>query len=122
MVGRATAVPGPEGVKAVVSYIGTLPRPPVAPVAQRAVPAAIAELVQTCATCHGAEGEGNPAMQAPALNRLDKPYIAQQLVNFRDGKRGYHADDMPGATMAASAKAIPGQAEITALANHYGRD
>nr|WP_047166351.1 nuclear transport factor 2 family protein [Sphingomonas sp. Y57] len=122
MVGRATAVPGPEGVKAVVSYIAGLPKIPAAPIAQRPVPAAIGDLVQTCATCHGIAGEGNPSMQAPALNRLDKTYIAQQLVNFRDGKRGYHADDTPGATMAASAKEIPDQAAITALAGYYGRD
>lgn len=122
MVGRATALPGPGGLKAVVSYIAGLPKPAAAPVAGRAVPAAIADIVQTCSTCHGAAGEGNAAMQAPALNRLDRAYIAQQLVNFRSGKRGYHADDSLGALMAASAQEIPGTEAITALANHYGRN
>ncbi|WP_157217961.1 nuclear transport factor 2 family protein [Flavisphingomonas formosensis] len=122
MVGRATAIPGADGVKAVVTYISTLPKPAAAPVASRAVPAAIAGIVPTCATCHGAAGEGNAEMQAPALNRLDHHYIAQQLINFRTGKRGYHADDDPGALMAASAKDIPDAETITALANYYGRD
>ena len=122
MVGRATAIPGPDGVKAVVSYIAGLPKLAAAPVASRAVPAAIADIVQSCSTCHGVAGEGNADMQAPALNRLDRSYIAQQLVNFRLGKRGYHADDSQGAVMAASAREIPGTEAITALANHYGRN
>ena len=122
MVGRATAIPGRDGVKAVVSYIAGLPKLAAAPVASRATPAAIADIIQTCSTCHGAVGEGNADMQAPALNRLDRGYIAQQLVNFRSGKRGYHADDIQGALMATSAREIPGTDAITALANHYGRN
>lgn len=122
MTGRATAIPGADGVKAVVSYIAGLPKLAAAPVASRPLPAAIADIVQTCATCHGAAGEGNADMQAPALNRLDRHYISQQLVNFRTGKRGYHGDDSLGALMAASARDIPGPEAITAIANHYGRD
>ncbi|MCZ4238174.1 hypothetical protein O4H25_15145, partial [Staphylococcus equorum] len=78
MTGRATAIPGADGVKAVVSYIAGLPKLAAAPVASRPLPAAIADIVQTCATCHGAAGEGNADMQAPALNRLDRHYISQQ--------------------------------------------
>ena len=122
MVGRATAVPGSDGVKAVVSYIAGLPKLAAAPVASRTVPTAIADIVPTCATCHGAAGEGNAGMQAPALNRLDRTYIAQQLVNFRTGKRGYHADDAQGALMAASVPESLGPDAIAALAKHYGRD
>lgn len=122
MTGRATAIPDADGVKAVVSYIAGLPKLAAAPVAGRAVPAAIADIVLTCATCHGAAGEGSADMQAPALNRLDRHYISQQLVNFRTGKRGYHGDDSLGALMAASARDIPGPEAITAIANHYGRD
>lgn len=120
MVGRATAIPGPEGVKAVVSYIAGLPEKPAAPIAERPVPAAIAAIVPTCASCHGSAGEGNRDMQAPALNRLEKYYIARQLINFRDGKRGYHADDSAGAMMAASAKAIQNEQAINAFAEYYG--
>lgn len=122
MVGRATAIPGADGVKAVVAYISGLPKLAAAPVASRPVPAPIAGIIETCATCHGAAGEGNADMQAPALNRLDRHYIAQQLINFRTGKRGYHADDGPGALMAASAKDIAGPEMIGDLASHYGRD
>ncbi|WP_136162115.1 nuclear transport factor 2 family protein [Sphingomonas flavalba] len=121
MVGRATAIPGPDGVKAVVSYITALPKPQAAPVANRPVPAAIRAIVPTCAACHGAAGEGNAALQAPALDRLDADYIARQLVNFRTGKRGYHADDVAGATMAASAQTIPDRKAIDALAAYYGK-
>lgn len=122
MVGRATAIPGADGVKAVVSYINGLPTFAPAPVANRKVPAAIADIVPTCAVCHGAAGEGNADMQAPALNRLDRAYIAQQLVNFRAGKRGYHASDAQGALMGASIPESLGPDAIAALAKHYGRD
>lgn len=122
MVGRATAIPGADGVKAVVAYVAGLPKLAAAPVASRAVPASIVDIVPTCATCHGAAGEGNFETQAPALNRLDRTYIAQQLVNFRTGKRGYHADDPQGALMAASVPESLGSDAIAALAKHYGRD
>lgn len=122
MVGRATAIPGEDGVKAVVDYIATLPKATAAPVASRALSPSIAGIVPVCATCHGAAGEGNVDMQAPALNRLDRNYIVQQLVNFRTGKRGYHDEDGPGAVMAASAKDIPEADRIAALAAFYGRD
>jgi len=122
MVGRATAIPGADGVKAVAAYIAGLPKPAAAPVASRPVPPTISGIVPICATCHGTAGEGKTDMQAPALNRLDRHYIAQQLVNFRTGKRGYHAEDGPGALMAASAKDLPGPDVINALANYYGRD
>ncbi len=122
MVGRATAIPGADGVKAVVTYIAGLPKLAATPVASRTVPTAIADILPTCATCHGANGEGNADMQAPALNRLDRTYIAQQLVNFRTGKRGYHADDAQGALMAASLPETLDPDTIAALAKHYGRD
>jgi len=122
MVGRATAISGEDGIKAVVSYIAALPKAPATPFADRPVPVAIADIVQTCAACHGPTGGGNAEMQAPALDRLDRHYIAQQLANFRSGKRGYHPDDVQGALMAATAKDIHGEKAIAALAQYYGRN
>jgi cytochrome c553 len=53
-----------------------------------------------CAGCHGADGKGNQALNAPALNGLPDWYIARQLANFKAGIRGAHPDDVYGKQMA----------------------
>lgn len=77
--------------------------------------AAASGAYKTCAGCHGAEGEGNAALKAPALVNLDGDYMARQLRNFRDGKRGANPADTQGAIMATSAAALD-DAAIDAIA------
>jgi cytochrome c553 len=48
-------------------------------VAARGVPA--------CIGCHGARGEGNAALKAPALAGQAEPYLARQLAAYADGSR-----------------------------------
>ena len=55
-----------------------------------------------CAACHGAAGEGNRALGAPALTQLSSDYIARQLRHFINGVRGAHPDDDAGKRMALS--------------------
>ena len=55
-----------------------------------------------CAACHGAAGEGNRALGAPALTQLSTDYLARQLSNFVNGVRGAHSDDAAGKRMALS--------------------
>ncbi len=52
-----------------------------------------------CAACHGAAGHGNEALAAPALAGQNDWYLATQIRNYRDGRRGTHKDDVHGATM-----------------------
>jgi len=118
MVGCAAAIPGAQGMSAIVLYISALRVRSNAPVLQRPAPTAI---TKTCAGCHGDAGEGNPALQAPALNRLDVSYIARQLRNFRSGMRGYDPTDAPGITMAASARTVPDDETLESLAEYFGR-
>lgn len=68
-----------------------------------------------CATCHGAQGEGNEAMHAPALAGQIDAYLALQLANFADGIRGSDPRDVHGASMAAQVAGI-GAAEAESLA------
>lgn len=68
-----------------------------------------------CALCHGNEGEGNAAMNAPALNRLDADYLQRQLVNFKEGRRGNHPEDPEGARMQPMAMMLPDEAAIQAV-------
>ena len=55
-----------------------------------------------CAACHGAAGEGNRSLGAPALTQLSADYIARQLNHFVSGVRGAAAGDNAGKRMALS--------------------
>lgn len=52
-----------------------------------------------CAACHGAQGEGNRAMNAPAIGGQDAWYGKRQLEAYRTGLRGTAPGDMYGAQM-----------------------
>jgi cytochrome c oxidase subunit II len=69
-------------------------------------------LYASCAACHGSNAEGVAAVRGPALNGLNDWYLARQLVNFRNGTRGSHADDTYGAQMRAAAAVLPDESSI----------
>lgn len=69
----------------------------------------------TCIACHGAAGEGNAALSAPALAGQDARYLERQLHNFKSGIRGSAAADTAGAQMRAMAMTIA-QSDIAPLA------
>lgn len=64
-------------------------------------------LYAACSGCHGARAEGNSALKAPALAGQTDWYLVRQLERFRNGERGFAADDTPGVTMRAAAAALP---------------
>ena len=68
-----------------------------------------------CAACHGAAGEGNRSLGAPALTQLSADYIARQLSHFIAGVRGATAGDNAGKRMALSVANL-NEADIPALA------
>jgi len=61
----------------------------------------------TCAGCHGAQGEGNQALNGPKLAGQQAWYLERQLQYFRDGVRGAHEDDTLGQQMAGMARILP---------------
>lgn len=63
---------------------------------------------QQCLACHGANGEGNPALKAPALAGQLAPYLQRQLAHFRAGTR---ASGNEAATMIASLQAVDASAD-----------
>jgi len=66
-----------------------------------------------CMACHGVNGEGNKAMNAPALANLSDWYIKQQLQNFKHQVRAANpAKDPIGATMAPMAMTLADDAAI----------
>jgi cytochrome c oxidase subunit 2 len=52
-----------------------------------------------CKTCHGQQGEGQLALNAPALAGQSTWYLERQLQNFKAGIRGADAKDIYGSQM-----------------------
>jgi cytochrome c oxidase subunit II len=64
------------------------------------------KLYETCAACHGVRGEGNAALQSPALAARSDWYLATQLSNYKAGLRGADERDTYGAQMRAIAATL----------------
>lgn len=71
--------------------------------------------IGSCGACHGTKAEGNPALNAPALQILDNSYLQLQLMHFRDGSRGVTKTDKPGRQMALMSRQLS-DADILAVA------
>ena len=90
----------------VVAFISTLPDKPAAPVIQGDVSKG-KQLYETCSACHGSAGEGNAALNAPALAGMSDWYQLSQLANYKKGLRGTHPDDIYGQQMAPMVAILP---------------
>lgn len=87
-----------EKIADVVAYIDTLP--PASPATTIDGDSSSGRTQYApCVACHGANGEGNPALNAPALVRMDDWYQLRQLQAFKDGSRGAHPEDTYGQQM-----------------------
>jgi cytochrome c553 len=95
-----------------VEYIGTLKSKRPAPTVSGDV-AAGKKLYANCASCHGAGGEGNQALNAPALAARSDWYMVVQLTNYQKGLRGADERDVYGAQMRAIVATLPDQKAIT---------
>jgi cytochrome c553 len=71
---------------------------------------------QPCSACHGAAGQGNAALGAPALAGQGAAYLERQLQHFKAGIRGADPRDTQGAQMKPMAGALAA-ADIPRLAN-----
>jgi len=69
-----------------------------------------------CAACHGANGEGNVALNAPRLNGQGAWYLERQLRLFKAGARGTHEKDVFGKMMAPMAATLVDDAAIANVA------
>lgn len=84
----------------------------------QAVEVPSAETLAGCAACHGSAGQGNQALAAPPLAGQDAAYLARQLQNFKDGRRGYAEEDQAGRQMRAFASGLSAQS-IASLAGYF---
>ncbi len=74
----------------------------------------------TCAACHGQQGEGNPALNAPALAGLPDWYIARQIDHYKRGIRGASQDDVYGMQMAPMANMLADDAAVRNVTAYIG--
>ncbi len=65
-----------------------------------------------CLACHGANGEGNKAVNAPALAGLPESYLVRQLNNYKQGIRGTNPKDAFGAQMRPMAMTMTNDAAV----------
>lgn len=63
-------------------------------------------MYQVCGACHGASGEGNSQLNAPALAGQNRWYIKRQLHYFQQGIRGGSEGDQYGGQMIAMANML----------------
>lgn len=92
------------GIDAAIAYVGSF--------APKAPPLTVAgdtnrgrDLYVTCESCHGAKGEGNQALGAPALAVRTDWYLVNQLHNYKAGVR-------ENAQMNAIAATLPDEQSI----------
>ncbi len=102
-------------IEDVVAYIGTLQGEPSPPALDGNADAG-KPLYTVCVACHGADGRGNPALNAPNLTGLQDWYIVRQLKNFKEGVRGVHLDDTFGQQMRPMALTLPDENAIKNVA------
>lgn len=77
-----------------------------------------AELYSGCIACHGARGEGNTALKAPALSGQSADYLLRQLQHFKSGLRGAGQGDSSGAQMRSMAALLKTPAEMQQVADY----
>jgi cytochrome c553 len=100
-----------RAIDAVAVYVGTFaPKVPPRTVSGDAKHGR--KLYTSCAACHGAKGEGNSVLNAPALAGQTDWYLVAQLQDFRAGLRGFSSQDDSGAQMRAAASILPDESAI----------
>ena len=94
----AMTLPNDEVIANVSAYVSSLKaKPPVATINGNVGAGKAAYMI--CQTCHGAQGEGNKALNAPKLINQQDWYMVRQLKGFKDGLRGTHPKDVYGMQM-----------------------
>lgn len=72
-------------------------------------------LFALCGQCHGANGGGNAEVLAPGIAGLPAWYVEAQLVKFKSGMRGLHAQDTGGLRMYPMSRWLQNEEEQKAV-------
>jgi cytochrome c oxidase subunit 2 len=110
----ANMLPDDSAVRNITAYIETLqPSPTNGTISGD--PEKGAAHFNTCGACHGAQAQGNYALQAPRLAGQDDWYLKRQLQNFRLGVRGADKKDAYGHQMVLMARSLPNEQSVDDL-------
>ena len=105
----------PSQIKDIAEWVATTqsPKPELTLIADSL---AGKTLFTSCAACHGAHGEGNRPIGAPALAGLNDWYVVTQLNHFRNQIRGNKDTDIYGQQMIAASAVITSEQDVANLA------
>ncbi|MFQ5634757.1 MAG: c-type cytochrome, partial [Gammaproteobacteria bacterium] len=73
-----------------------------------------------CVACHGAQAEGNQALNAPKLAGQEDWYLRKQLGNYKAGIRGTHEKDIYGQQMRPMAATLVDDAAVDNVIAYIG--
>lgn len=73
-------------------------------------------LYDTCVPCHGAMGQGNQTLGAPAIAGLPLWYVQSQLEKFQVGHRGGNAFDTTGIRMKSMSWSLDLEGDLESVA------
>jgi cytochrome c oxidase subunit 2 len=107
-----------EDVKAVASYIASLPATKPAPVVEGGDAAKGKEHYKVCSACHGPDGKGNQSMNAPSLVGASDWYLETQLMNFRAGIRGGNMNNPNSMMMRGMSMSLPDDQAVKDVVAH----
>ncbi len=83
-------------------------------------PVAGESLYAVCTACHGAQGEGNKAVNAPKLAGQERTYLERQLHNYKNGIRGTAEGDTLGQQMAGMAATLANDQAVRDVVAYIG--
>ena len=114
MAPMANTLADESSIRNVTAYIATLETATTA-ATLGGDPDRGAAYYNTCGACHGAQAQGNYALQAPRLAGQQDWYLKRQLENFRLGIRGTHKQDNYGHQMVLMARSLQDEQSINDL-------
>jgi cytochrome c oxidase subunit 2 len=107
-----------EDLTAVAEYVSKMEKTAPAPTIEGGVAENGAPLFATCAACHGAQGEGNQALNAPPLAGLSDWYVLTQLQKFKAGVRGGNPQNPNAVMMRGMALSLADEQAIKDVVAH----
>lgn len=75
-------------------------------------------LFGTCVPCHGAEGQGDQTLGAPAIAGLPQWYVEAQLHNYQNAMRGANPFDTVGLRMKSMSLALDLEGDVASVSEY----
>lgn len=106
MAAMAKTLENEQAIADVVAYIKTLSASPNQQTLKGDIVKGEDYYNMACGSCHGTNASGNESLNSPKLTALNDWYLQRQVLNFKAGIRGSHANDTFGAQMKQIAQTV----------------